>query len=315
MLEVSDLTIALRDTAIVRSLSFRIDPGEVLGLVGESGSGKSLTALAIMGLLPGAMRAGGSIRFGGEDLLALSEPARCALRGRRIAMIFQEPMTALNPVLRVGAQIAEGLVLHKLMDKRAAWKEAERLIERVGLSDAGARVRAYPHELSGGQRQRALIALAIACRPMLLVADEPTSALDVTVQAELLALLGELRKETGMAMLFITHDLGVVSMIAERTLVLYGGRAMETGATAALLAAPRHPYTQGLIGAIPRGNARTNPLRPMPGQVPDIGHLPTGCPFHGRCPRGDARCREASPAPQGAETIAWCHDPDPEKHP
>jgi oligopeptide/dipeptide ABC transporter ATP-binding protein len=225
-------------------------------------------------------------------------------------MVFQEPMTALNPVMTIGAQIAEGVIRHGLADAAGARERALRLIARVGLPDPAARLHAYPHELSGGQRQRALIALAIACRPALLVADEPTSALDVTVQAELLALLREIRDETGMAMLFITHDLAVVSRLAERTLVLYGGRAMETGGTRALLAAPRHPYTHGLLAAIPRGNAHANPLRPMPGQVPELDRLPPGCPFFGRCPKGDDLCRDVPPPPVPGASIAWCHRPE-----
>ncbi|WP_150288126.1 ABC transporter ATP-binding protein [Rhabdaerophilum calidifontis] len=310
MIIVENLSIRLGELEIVRGLSFTLAPGEVLGLVGESGSGKSMTALAVLGLLPPGMRASGSIRFEGQDLLRLSERELRAVRGRRIGMVFQEPMTALNPVMTIGAQIAEGVIRHGLADAAGASKRALRLIARVGLPDPAARLHAYPHELSGGQRQRALIALAIACRPALLVADEPTSALDVTVQAELLALLREIRDETGMAMLFITHDLAVVSRLADRTLVLYGGRAMETGATRALLAAPRHPYTHGLLAAIPRGNAHANPLRPMPGQVPELDRLPPGCPFFGRCPKGDALCRDVPPPPVPGASIAWCHRPE-----
>ncbi|MCA1951545.1 MAG: ABC transporter ATP-binding protein [Hyphomicrobiales bacterium] len=310
MIIVENLSIRLGELEIVRGLSFTLAPGEVLGLVGESGSGKSMTALAVLGLLPPGMRASGSIRFEGQDLLRLSERELRAVRGRRIGMVFQEPMTALNPVMTIGAQIAEGVIRHGLADAAGARERALRLIARVGLPDPAARLHAYPHELSGGQRQRALIALAIACRPSLLVADEPTSALDVTVQAELLALLREIRDETGMAMLFITHDLAVVSRLADRTLVLYGGRAMETGATRALLAAPRHPYTHGLLAAIPRGNAHTNPLRPMPGQVPELDRLPPGCPFFGRCPKGDDLCRDVPPPPVPGASIAWCHRPE-----
>ncbi|MFN3482636.1 MAG: ABC transporter ATP-binding protein [Rhabdaerophilum calidifontis] len=310
MIIVENLSIRLGELEIVRGLSFTLAPGEVLGLVGESGSGKSMTALAVLGLLPPGMRASGSIRFEGQDLLRLSERELRAVRGRRIGMVFQEPMTALNPVMTIGAQIAEGVIRHGLADAAGARERALRLIARVGLPDPAARLHAYPHELSGGQRQRALIALAIACRPSLLVADEPTSALDVTVQAELLALLREIRDETGMAMLFITHDLAVVSRLADRTLVLYGGRAMETGATRALLAAPRHPYTHGLLAAIPRGNAHANPLRPMPGQVPELDRLPPGCPFFGRCPKGDALCRDVPPPPVPGASIAWCHRPE-----
>jgi peptide/nickel transport system ATP-binding protein len=317
MLDVRDLGVNLTganlaDVPVLRGLSLKVFPRETLGIVGESGSGKSVTALAIMGLLPATMRAEGSIKLGGIELVGLNETTLCGMRGKRMAMIFQEPMSALNPVLTIGTQIAEGLVLHGLMDESAALIEAVRLIERVGLPDPGARVHSYPHELSGGQRQRALIAMAIACRPSLLIADEPTSALDVTVQAEIIALLKELRDETGMAMLFISHDLAVISKIADRTLVLYGGAVMETGETGRLLSSPRHPYTRGLMNAIPRGNAHTTRLNPIRGHVPDLRDLPRGCPFHGRCPKGDFLCAHRVPPRTSGETLAWCHHPEGE---
>jgi peptide/nickel transport system ATP-binding protein len=310
MLRVENLRITFRGTPIIRDLSFSLDRGEALGLVGESGSGKSMTALAIMGLLPGSMRAEGRVNFEGENLLALNDDAMCRFRGRRIGMIFQEPMTALNPVHRVGDQIAEALVLHDVMNRAAALAEAARLLDRVGIEDAARRISSYPHELSGGQRQRVMIAMAMSCRPSLLIADEPTSALDVTVQSEILDLLRDLRLQEGMATLFISHDLAVIARIARHTLVLYGGAAMETGDTGLLLRSPRHPYTQGLLAALPHGRSRGTRLSPIPGFVPAAKHLAPGCPFHGRCPRGDETCADVPPPPHLDTTTAWCFHPD-----
>jgi peptide/nickel transport system ATP-binding protein len=279
MLRVENLRITFRGTPIIRDLSFSLDRGEALGLVGESGSGKSMTALAIMGLLPGSMRAEGRVNFEGENLLALNDDAMCRFRGRRIGMIFQEPMTALNPVHRVGDQIAEALVLHDVMNRAAALAEAARLLDRVGIEDAARRISSYPHELSGGQRQRVMIAMAMSCRPSLLIADEPTSALDVTVQSEILDLLRDLRLQ-------------------------------ETGDTGLLLRSPRHPYTQGLLAALPHGRSRGTRLSPIPGFVPAAKHLAPGCPFHGRCPRGDETCADVPPPPHLDTTTAWCFHPD-----
>ncbi|MCA0400557.1 MAG: ABC transporter ATP-binding protein [Proteobacteria bacterium] len=307
MLAVEDLKIRIGNIDLLRGLSFTLGRGETLALVGESGSGKSLTALAIMGLLPPAMQVHGAIRLDGRDLLALDEPAYCALRGRKIAMVFQEPMTALNPVMNVGAQIAEVLIQHGLLDRQAALAEAARLLDRVGIADAATRLGSFPHELSGGQRQRVIIAMAIACQPTLLIADEPTSALDATVQVEIIELLAQIRAESGMGMLFITHDLGVVNRIADRVLVLYGGMAMEEGDAQDVIAAPRHPYTHGLIAAIPRGNARTRPLNPIPGQVPGAGRFPPGCAFFSRCPRATDLCRNVLPPLSEDGHRAWCH--------
>ena len=311
MLVLRDLSLAFRGLKVLRDLSLEIAPGETLGLVGESGSGKSMTALAIMGLLPQGFTATGSIRFRETELLALSDLALCSWRGRQMAMVFQEPMTALNPVMPVGRQIAEGLILHGLMEPRAARHEAIRLMERVGLPDPARRAKSFPHELSGGQRQRAMIAMAISCRPALLIADEPTSALDVSLQVEILALLREIRAETGMAMLFISHDLSVISAMADRTLVLYGGLGMETGPTRHVIERPAHPYTQGLIAAIPRGTAHTHRLKPIRGQVPDLASLPAGCPFAGRCLLGDARCASEPPPVKSGITTLRCHHADP----
>ncbi len=309
MLSVEHLRITLRGTPILRDLSLEIDRGEALGLVGESGSGKSMAALAIMGLLPQGMAAEGRVLLEGVDLLALDEASLCAYRGRRIGMIFQEPMTALNPVHRIGEQIAEPLVLHGLMSHAEAVREAERLLERVGIEEPHRRLHSYPHELSGGQRQRVMIAMAMACKPDLLIADEPTSALDVTVQSEILDLLRDLRLQEGMATLFISHDLAVVARIARHTLVLYGGAAMETGDTMALLREPRHPYTQGLLAALPHGRARGTRLKPISGSVPPPHLLAPGCPFHGRCPRGDSRCATERPPLTSDHTRAWCFHP------
>ncbi|PPD16686.1 MAG: ABC transporter ATP-binding protein [Methylobacterium sp.] len=309
MLSVEHLRITFRDLPILRDLSFSIDRGEALGLVGESGSGKSMAALAIMGLLPKGMKASGRVMFEGENLLALDDARLCTYRGRHIGMIFQEPMTALNPVHRIGQQVAETLVLHGLMNQSEALREAERLLERVGIDEPHRRMHSYPHELSGGQRQRVMIAMAMACKPGLLIADEPTSALDVTVQSEILDLLQDLRLQEGMGTLFISHDLAVIAKVARHTLVLYGGAAMETGDTLALLREPRHPYTQGLLAALPHGRTRGTRLQPIPGFVPPAHQLAPGCPFYGRCPRGDSECRMRPPPLTLAHTHAWCFHP------
>jgi peptide/nickel transport system ATP-binding protein len=308
MLEIEHLSISVRGLPILRDLSFALDRDEAMGLVGESGSGKSMTALAIMGLLPAAMRAEGRILFEGQNLLALDDRAMSSLRGRRLGMIFQEPMTALNPVHRIGDQIAEPLIQHQLMDRRAALKEATRLIERVGIPEAERRLGSFPHELSGGQRQRVMIAMAMACKPAILIADEPTSALDVTVQSDILDLLRDLRLSEGMALLFISHDLAVIARVARRTLVLYGGMAMEEGDTGALLARPLHPYTRGLLAALPYGHAGSARLNPIPGFVPPAHELAPGCSFHGRCSLGDAQCQRVRPTLRrlGGSRV-WCH--------
>jgi len=308
VLDVVGLSVSFGPARVLRHLSFSLGAGETLGIVGESGSGKTMTALAAMGLLPPGARAHGALRFEGRDMLMLDEAALTHLRGKHIAMVFQEPTTALNPVHRVGDQIAEGLVLHEGLSRRAALAEAEVLLAQVGIDRPAARLRAYPHQLSGGQRQRAMIAMALACRPALLVADEPTSALDVTVQAEVIALLGTLLAERSLALLLISHDLGVVAALCARVLVLYGGAMMEEGETRAVLARPRHPYTRALLGAQPRlGRQR---LEAIPGTIPPPAARAAGCPFHGRCPRGDARCADAEPPKVATETgAAWCWHP------
>jgi len=305
MLKLEALRITFGDTALLRGLDLEIKQGETHGLVGESGSGKSIAALAIMGLLPPGLMASGRVMLGAENLLALEESAMARRRGRAIAMVFQEPMSALNPVHRVGRQIAEGMVQHSLRDSRAAMLEAARLLEHVGLG--AERASAYPHHLSGGQRQRVLIAMAMAMAPQVLIADEPTSALDASLQGAVLDLLADLARERAMAMLLISHDLGVIAQRTQSLTVLYGGAVMESGATEAILARPRHPYTQGLLGALPRGKARGARLSPIPGQVPAPPDLAPGCPFHGRCPRGDARCRSTAPPLQHG---AFCFYPE-----
>ncbi len=319
LLAVDRLSVAFgasATSAVVREVSFGLARAGTLGIVGESGSGKSMTALAVMGLLPEGAIARGRIDFAGENLLALSEARLCALRGDRMAMIFQEPMTALNPLHRVGDQVAEGLMLHRDLDRQDAWAEAVRLLARVGIADAARRARAYPHELSGGQRQRVMIAIAVACHPDLVIADEPTSALDVTVQAQIVRLLRSLVDELGAGLIVISHDLGFIGQTAERVLVMYGGQVVEEGPTAALFATRAHPYTQGLFGALPTRAARKGRrLVAIPGSVPSAAELPRGCPFYGRCPLGDARCRdEPPPAVEiGAGHLARCFYPGAER--
>jgi peptide/nickel transport system ATP-binding protein len=311
VLEVENLTIRLGSLPIVRGISFSLPRGGTLGLVGESGSGKSMTALALMRLLPTAAQASGVIKLNGEDILGADEARLCALRGDRMAMIFQEPMTSLNPVHTVGDQIAEPLVVHGKDDEAAARRMAVGLLERVGIVDAPARMSSYPHQLSGGQRQRAMIAMALACRPDLLIADEPTSALDVTVQAQIIDLLRGLVDETGMALLLISHDLGVIGRIAERVIVLYAGAVMEEGPTEAVFAQRLHPYTQALFAALPgRGARKGRRLAAVPGTVPPPQALPPGCPFYGRCPRGQEICRDNPPPRiEDGGSTAYCFFP------
>ena len=272
--------------------------GETVGLIGESGCGKSMTALALMGLLPEGARASGSIRFDGRELVALDDAAMCELRGRRLGMIFQEPMTALNPLHRVGDQVAEPLRRHRAMGRRQARAEALRLLERVRLPQARQRLDAYPHQLSGGQRQRVMIAAALACGPDLLIADEPTTALDATIQGEILDLIAELVAASGMALLLISHDLGVMARSVDRVLVMYGGLVVESGPTAAVFELLAHPYTRGLFGARPRmGAGRGRKLVTIPGRVPELHDLPAGCPFADRCGWVVDACRATMPPP------------------
>jgi oligopeptide/dipeptide ABC transporter ATP-binding protein len=296
----ADRSRAAAPEAAVRSLSFSMEPGEVLGLVGESGSGKSVTSLAIMGLLPAAAIVTGEITFQSGDslthLTSLAADQLRELRGSRIAMIFQEPMTALNPVMRVGDQIAEAVQAHHNVSKSEAWHRAIEGMRDVAIPDPDDRARSYPHQLSGGMRQRVMIAMAIVNRPQLLIADEPTTALDVTIQQQILALLNDLRHKFGLAMLFISHDLAVVSHVADRVAVMYAGNLVELGAKADIFRAPAHPYTQGLLRAIPTlATDRSVPLATIEGTVPSIAQLPPGCPFEPRCSSRVARCALALP--------------------
>ncbi len=296
LLEVEELSVGFAIEAgtlpVVRDLSFRLERGKTLVIVGESGSGKSVTCLALMGLLPrpAGRISGGAMRFrckdgAVRDLARLPQEAMQRVRGAEIAIIFQEPMTSLNPVYTIGEQIVEALRMHESLSPRAARGRAAEMLRLLGIPDPGRRLDAYPHQLSGGMRQRAMIGMALACRPALLIADEPTTALDVTVQAQILELLRRLQAELGMAMIFVTHNLGVAAEIADHVLVMYAGQAVETGARDAIFAAPRHPYTMGLLNAVPRlGRDRAaGPLPALRGTVPNLLHLPTGCSFRPRC--------------------------------
>jgi oligopeptide/dipeptide ABC transporter ATP-binding protein len=269
----------------VNGISFDIGPGETLGIVGESGCGKSVTALALLGLLPRAGRVrSGTAHFDGRDLLRLKQRALRRVRGRQIAMIFQDPMTSLNPVLTIGRQIREPLETHFGMNRKAATARAAELLDRVGIPSPDARISDYPHQFSGGMRQRAMIAMALACRPKLMIADEPTTALDVTIQAQILALLRELVAEEQTALILITHDLGVVAGMCERVNVMYAGMFMETGSADQLFASPRHPYTLGLLQSVPRLDAaRRSQLQPIEGAPRDMLRAPSACPFQPRC--------------------------------
>ena len=300
LLDVADLSVDLPTAGgvrrLVRGVSFALDAGQTLGVVGESGSGKTLTALALMGLLPQGASVSGRAMFEGRDLVGLDEAQMQRLRGDRIAMIFQEPMTALNPLQSVGRQIAEPLILHRGLSRGAAGAEAVRLLARVGLPDPARRARAHPHELSGGQRQRAMIAMALACAPRLIIADEPTTALDVTVQAQILDLIADLCAHSDMALILVSHDLAVVAQNCRRVLVMYGGVTMESGATETVLARPAHPYTRALLDARPRvGAPRRDRLRAIAGWGSGAGGPPTGCPFAGRCPLTIEACTRALP--------------------
>jgi oligopeptide transport system ATP-binding protein len=293
-------------------VSFTVDAGQTLAIVGESGSGKSVTALSLMRLIPnppGRITAG-EVLFEGQDLLKLPDAQVRAIRGDRIAMVFQEPMSSLNPALTVGLQVAEPLQLHRGLTWARAYEQAKALLAKVRIPDAASRLHTYPHQYSGGMRQRTMIAMALACSPRLIIADEPTTALDVTVQAQILDLLKELTREAGAALILITHDLGVVARYADAVVVMYGGRIVEQAPATELYARPRHPYTRGLLASIPRldGEAGAR-LVPISGQPPDLARLPPGCAFAPRCGRADANCQTTRPVLRevAVHHLSACH--------
>ena len=281
----------------VRGVSFDIFPGEVLGLVGESGSGKSVTSLSLLRLIPDppGKIAEGEVLFDGQDLLKLSYPEMRKIRGKQIAMIFQEPMTSLNPVFTVGMQVMEAVAHHENLDKNAARARAVEILEKVGIPDAAARLNDYPHQFSGGMRQRVMIAIALICKPKLLIADEPTTALDVTIQAQILDLMRDLHEQMGSAILLITHDLAVVAETCDRVIVMYGGQIQEVAPIVDLFEDAQHPYTQGLLRSIPNPKHKGEALEAIPGNVPSIMNFPVGCRFATRCALADEQCHNVEP--------------------
>src|SRR5271169_2687770 len=305
LLEVENLQTHFRTpdgvNRAVDGVSFQVEEGETLAIVGESGCGKSVTAMSILRLIPEPPgKIAGAIRLQGRDLMTLDDRAMRAIRGNDISMIFQEPMTSLNPVLSIGRQLGETLRLHQGLDHKAAQARAAEMLNLVGISEPGRRLREYPHQMSGGMRQRVMIAMALACNPKLLIADEPTTALDVTIQAQILDLMAELKRRIGAAIVLITHDLGVVAEVAERVMVMYAGRKVEEAPVATLFRGPRHPYTQGLLGAVPKlGSSLTGTqtrLAEIPGTVPSLKLRIVGCVFAGRCPIATELCRQVAPA-------------------
>jgi peptide/nickel transport system ATP-binding protein len=317
VLEVDSLSVAFDTEAgrvpVVDRVSFQLTAGETLGLVGESGCGKSVTALSVMGLLPkpAGHITGGRVLLDGENLVGASSEKLAGMRGRRLAMVFQEPMTALNPVHRIGRQLVEAFDLHEQnMTGAQKRRRAIELLDEVGIPAAEQRLRDYPHQLSGGMRQRVLIAIALACRPDVLIADEPTTALDVTIQAQILELIKRLQRERGMAVLFITHDLGVIAELCDEVVVMYAGRVAERSPVASMYAQPFHPYSQGLLASIPRlESVPKSALPTIPGMVPDLLELPSGCRFRNRCGHADERCASETPELQtsGAQRWVACH--------
>jgi oligopeptide/dipeptide ABC transporter ATP-binding protein len=318
ILSVSDLTVGFPSddglVQAVRGVSYELRAGEVLGIVGESGSGKSVTSLAVMGLLPKQARITGSVKFRGREILGLSDNDMTKIRGSKVAMIFQDPMTSLNPVYKIGYQLAEAVLAHKDVSRAEARKRALELLEIVGIPYPEKRIDQYPHEFSGVMRQRVVIAIAMANNPDVIIADEPTTALDVTVQAQVLEALRAAQQETGAAMILITHDLGVVAGQADRVLVMYAGKPVELGPIESIYYTPRMPYTIGLLGSLPRLDQRTQEkLTPIPGSPPSVVNLPPGCPFVPRCPLKTAVCEEIEPALRpvsGIDHTAACHHSD-----
>ena len=318
LLEVEDLgTWFYTRQGIVKAVdgvNFGVASGETLGIVGESGCGKSMTALSLMRLIPDppGRIVSGSVKLGGKDLLKLSHEEMRKVRGNEISMIFQEPMTSLNPVMTIGKQISEALILHREMDKKAAWQRSVEMLDLVKIPEAVQRAKEYPHQLSGGMRQRAMIAMALACNPKVLIADEPTTALDVTIQAQILELIVELQREFGAAVILITHDLGVVAETARRVIVMYAGRKVEEAEVGDLFARPMHPYTVGLMASIPRldllrgaDRVATDRLQEIPGIVPPLFALPEGCAFAPRCPKADDLCRRERPHYEQKQPGHW----------
>lgn len=313
LLSVKDLktrfTTRKGTVVAVDGVSFDVGKGEILGIVGESGCGKSVTSLSIMRLLPpsGSVAPETSIALEGQELTALSEAQMCKMRGNRIAMIFQDPMTSLNPVMTIGRQMAEPLMIHQGMDRAAAWKHATAMLEKVGISAPERRMKEYPHQFSGGMRQRIMIAMALSCNPALLIADEPTTALDVTIQAQVLQLIRELRDDLGTAVMLITHDMGVVAEMADRILVMYAGKGVEYAPVRRLFKEPLHPYTQGLLQSIPRLDGSAGELYTIRGQVPNQYDMPAGCRFCERCPCAKEVCKTEQPGQyQVGDTLVSC---------
>lgn len=316
LLSIRDLYVEFplfqRTVHAINGCSLNVEPGRIVGLVGESGSGKSVTALASLGLVGPPARVHGSIRLAGREIVGCRDDALASIRGGVAAMIFQNPTTALNPYFTVGRQMTDVIRLHRGRNAGEAKAAAARSLEQVGLADPEAQLHKYPHQLSGGQLQRVMIAMALACRPRLLIADEPTTALDVTVQAQIIVLLRELAAETGMSVLFITHDLGVVASLCDRVTVMYAGSVVEEGAVADIFDHPAHPYTRKLIDTVPRLGTGRRDFVAIPGQVPDPSRRPDGCPFHPRCELATETCAREQPAarPVGPGHSAVCHYPE-----